>query len=80
MASQVSIRRMVRNKRKYVTAIHGLEAFDVELKKASKFFAQKFAIGASVTKNAQGQDEIVVQGDVADANVVVEEKEEGGMS
>ena len=28
--------------------------------------ASKFATGASVTKNAQGQDEIVVQGDVAD--------------
>jgi density-regulated protein DRP1 len=36
------------------------------LKKASKFLAQKFATGASVTKNAQGQDEIVVQGDVSD--------------
>lgn len=39
---------------------------DVELKKVAKFLAQKFATGASVTKNAQGQDEIVVQGDVAD--------------
>lgn len=36
------------------------------MKKASKFLAQKFATGASVTKNAQGQDEIVVQGDVSD--------------
>jgi len=39
---------------------------DIELKKAAKFLAQKFATGASVTKNAQGQDEIVVQGDVSD--------------
>lgn len=39
---------------------------DVDLKKAAKFFAQKFATGASVTKNQQGQDEIVVQGDVSD--------------
>ena len=38
---------------------------DIELKKAAKFLAQKFATGASVTKNAQGQDEIVVQGDVS---------------
>ncbi|KIM61460.1 hypothetical protein SCLCIDRAFT_1215913 [Scleroderma citrinum Foug A] len=66
MASQVSIKRMERNKRKFVTAIHGLEAFDVDLKKAAKFLAQKFATGASVTKNAQGLDEIVVQGDVSD--------------
>ncbi|KAL4063474.1 translation initiation factor SUI1 [Scleroderma yunnanense] len=66
MASQVSIKRMERNKRKFVTAIHGLEAFDVDLKKAAKFLAQKYATGASVTKNAQGLDEIVVQGDVSD--------------
>lgn len=38
---------------------------DVDLKKAAKFFAQKFATGASVTKNPQGNDEIVVQGDVS---------------
>lgn len=66
MASPVSIRRMERNKRKFVTAIHGLEAFDIDLKKAAKFLAQKYATGASVTKNPQGQDEIVVQGDVSD--------------
>ncbi|KAG1837497.1 translation initiation factor SUI1 [Suillus subalutaceus] len=66
MASQVSIKRIERNKRKHVTAIHGLEAFDIDLKKAAKFLAQKFATGASVTKNAQGLDEIVVQGDVSD--------------
>jgi translation initiation factor 1 (eIF-1/SUI1) len=34
---------------------------EVDLKKAAKLFAQKFATGASVTKNAQGFDEIVVQ-------------------
>lgn len=39
---------------------------DVDLKKAAKLFAQKFATGSSVTKNLQGQDEIVVQGDVSD--------------
>ena len=38
---------------------------DVDLKKAAKFFAQKFATGTSVTKNTQGLDEIVVQGDVS---------------
>ncbi|OBZ70356.1 Phospho-2-dehydro-3-deoxyheptonate aldolase [Grifola frondosa] len=62
----ITLRRIERNKRKHVTAIHGLEAFDVDLKKAAKFFAQKFATGASVTKNPQGLDEIVVQGDVSD--------------
>ncbi|KAK7696114.1 hypothetical protein QCA50_000757 [Cerrena zonata] len=65
MASQVTIKRIARNKNKYVTAVHGLEAFGVDLKKAAKQFAQKFATGASVTKNNQGFDEIVVQGDVS---------------
>jgi len=75
MASQVTIKRIERNKRKFVTAVHGLEAFDVDLKKAAKFFAQKFATGASVTKNPQGNDEIVVQGDVS--GDIVEMIEEG---
>jgi density-regulated protein DRP1 len=39
---------------------------DIDLKKAAKQFATRFATGSSVTKNAQGLDEIVVQGDVAD--------------
>jgi density-regulated protein DRP1 len=38
----------------------------VDLKKAAKLFANKFACGSSVTKNNQGNDEIVVQGDVSD--------------
>lgn len=32
----------------------------------AKFFAGKFATGSSVSKNPQGEDEIVVQGDVGD--------------
>ncbi|PFH49516.1 hypothetical protein AMATHDRAFT_4856 [Amanita thiersii Skay4041] len=66
LASQITIKRIERNKRKHVTSIHGLEAFGIDLKKASKQFSSKFATGASVTKNPQGQEEIVVQGDVGD--------------
>ncbi|KAF5380828.1 hypothetical protein D9615_003940 [Tricholomella constricta] len=66
LASQVTIKRIERNKRKHVTSIHGLEAFGVDLKKAAKQFSSKFATGSSVTKNLQGHDEIVVQGDVSD--------------
>ena len=47
----------------------------VDLKKAAKQFAQKFATGASVTKNPQGQEEIIVQGDVS--GEIVELIEEG---
>ncbi|KAI5834672.1 density-regulated protein DRP1 [Schizophyllum commune Tattone D] len=66
MASQIIIKRIERNKRKHITSINGLEAFGVDLKKVAKQLASKFATGASVTKNPQGQDEIVVQGDVSD--------------
>ena len=38
--------------------------FIVDLKKAAKLFATKFACGSSVTKNPAGLDEIVVQGDL----------------
>jgi density-regulated protein DRP1 len=74
---QVTIRRIERTKRKHVTAIHGLEAFSIDLKKAAKQLAGRFATGASVTKNAQGLDEIVVQGDVSDEILEILEKGEG---
>lgn len=47
----------------------------IDLKKAAKQFAQKFATGASVTKNPQGLEEIIVQGDVSAE--IVELIEEG---
>ncbi|ELR07990.1 Translation machinery-associated protein 22 [Pseudogymnoascus destructans] len=64
-ASRIIIKRVERNKRKYVTAVSGLEAFGLELKKVSKDFGKKFATGSSVTKTASGGEEIVVQGDVS---------------
>ncbi|KZT60761.1 density-regulated protein DRP1 [Calocera cornea HHB12733] len=64
--SKITIKRVERNKRKHVTSVQGLEAFGVDLKKASKLFAQKFATGSSVSKNLQGLEEIVVQGDVTE--------------
>jgi len=77
LASQVTIKHIERTKRKHVTAIHGLEAFSIDLKKAAKQLAGRFATGASVTKNAQGFDEIVVQGDVSDEIMEMLEKGEG---
>ena len=38
---------------------------DIDLKKVAKYFASRFATGSSVSKNNQGEDEIVIQGDVA---------------
>ncbi|GBB89967.1 hypothetical protein RclHR1_16810005 [Rhizophagus clarus] len=66
MASKVTITRIARNKKKSVTNVSGLQNFDIDLKKAAKNFASKFACGSSVVKNNQGIDEIVVQGDVSD--------------
>ncbi|KAK0656164.1 translation machinery-associated protein 22 [Cercophora newfieldiana] len=64
--SVVTIKRIERNKRKYVTSVSGLEAFGLELKKVAKDFGKKFATGSSVTKTPSGGEEIVVQGDVSD--------------
>jgi translation initiation factor 1 (eIF-1/SUI1) len=74
---QIIIKRIERNKRKHVTSIHGLEAFGIDLKKVAKQFASKFATGASVTKNPQGIEEIVVQGDVSDEILEMIEEEVG---
>jgi len=65
-SSKVTIKRVERNKRKYVTAVSGLEAFGLENKKMAKELGKKFATGASVTKLPSGGEEIVVQGDVSD--------------
>ncbi|CZS89247.1 related to density-regulated protein, translation initiation factor [Rhynchosporium agropyri] len=65
-SSKVIIKRVERNKRKFVTTVTGLEAFDLDNKKVAKEFGKKFATGSSVTKLASGGEEIVVQGDVSD--------------
>lgn len=49
-----------------MTAIQGLEAHDLDLKKVSRELGKKFATGASVTKIPSGGEEIVVQGDLSD--------------
>ncbi|KAK3191555.1 Translation machinery-associated protein 22 [Lecanicillium sp. MT-2017a] len=64
--SVVTIKRIERNKKKFVTAVIGLEAFGMDLKKCAKDFGKKFATGSSVTKVPSGGEEIVVQGDVSD--------------
>lgn len=65
-SSKIIIKRIERNKRKYVTAVSGLEAFGLDIKKVSKDFGKKFATGASVTKLPGGGEEITVQGDLSE--------------
>ncbi|KWU45714.1 density-regulated protein DRP1 [Rhodotorula sp. JG-1b] len=65
-SAKVVVKRMERSKKKYVTSVHGLHHFNVDMKKAAKLFANKFGAGATVSKTPQGEDEILIQGDVGD--------------
>jgi density-regulated protein DRP1 len=49
-----------------VTAVQGLEAFGLDIKKVAKDFGKKFATGSSVTKIPGGGEEITVQGDLSE--------------
>merc|ERR1712062_486888 len=51
-----------RGKKKAVTVVHGLKTFGIDLKTAQKFFSSRFACSLSV----QGDDEVIIQGDVKD--------------
>ena len=42
----------------------GLEGFGLKLKEVASALGKKFGAGASVTKNAEGRQEIDVQGDL----------------
>ncbi|KAL4205528.1 hypothetical protein AMTRI_Chr01g115040 [Amborella trichopoda] len=62
---EVVIEKVVRNKRKCVTIIKGLDLFGVKLSEASKKLGKKFATGASVVKGPTEKEQIDVQGDIA---------------
>lgn len=66
LSSKIIVKRIERTKKKRVISISGLEVFDINIKKLSKQFASKFATGASVVKNAEKKEDLVIQGDVAD--------------
>lgn len=66
LAAKVQIKRVERNKRKFVTAVAGLEAHGMDLKKVAKEWGKRFATGSSVTKTPSGGEEVVVQGDNSD--------------
>lgn len=60
---EVTIELSKRQKRKFVTAVVGLDAFGIKLKEASKAMGKKFACGASVNKLPDGRQSIDIQGD-----------------
>uniref|UniRef100_A0A2K5QND5 Density-regulated protein n=1 Tax=Cebus imitator TaxID=2715852 RepID=A0A2K5QND5_CEBIM len=68
---KVTIAKIPRAKKKYVTRVCGLATFEIDFKEAQRFFAPKFSCGASVT----GEDEIIIQGDFTDDIIdVIQEK------
>ncbi|PKA58991.1 hypothetical protein AXF42_Ash001084 [Apostasia shenzhenica] len=62
---EVLIEKIVRNKRKCVTVVKGLDLFGVKLSDASKKLGKKFATGASVVKGPTDKEQIDVQGDIS---------------
>ncbi|XP_075967827.1 density-regulated protein isoform X2 [Anarhichas minor] len=71
LPQKITIAKIPRAKKKYVTRVCGMATFDIELKEAQRFFAQKFSCGASVT----AEDEIIIQGDFTDDIIdVIQEK------
>ncbi|KAL0888087.1 hypothetical protein Bca101_012070 [Brassica carinata] len=61
---EVIIEKVVRNKRKSITIVKGLELFGIKLSDASKKLGKKFATGASVVKGPTEKEQIDVQGDI----------------
>lgn len=66
---RVVLERNIRNRKKCITTISGLDLFGVKLNEAAKLFGKKFASGASVTKNAESKEQIDCQGDFLDQAV-----------
>jgi density-regulated protein len=65
-APMVVLEKNVRNKKKCITTISGLDMFGVKLNEAAKMFGKKFASGASVNKTPDGKEQIDCQGDFLD--------------
>lgn len=61
---EVVVEKVVRNKRKCVTIVKGLDMFGIKLSDASKKLGKKFASGASVVKGPTEKEQIDVQGDI----------------
>ncbi|GMH22957.1 hypothetical protein Nepgr_024800 [Nepenthes gracilis] len=62
---EVVIEKVVRNKRKCITTVKGLDLFGIKLGDAAKKLGKKFATGASVVKGPTEKEQVDVQGDIA---------------
>lgn len=63
-STAVVISKKERGRGKCVTAIRGLESFDVKLKDAASALGKKFGAGATVNKTPTGEAQIEIQGDL----------------
>merc|ERR1740136_301023 len=62
-SKSVIIELTSRNKKKHVTAVRGLENFEVDVPAAAKLFGKKFACGSAFQKGKNGlPDQIEIQG------------------
>jgi len=62
--TRVVIHKIIRNKRKVVTCIIGMDtAPNIKLKEVSKAFSKRFAGSSSVKDMPNGKKEIIIQGD-----------------
>ncbi|KAK3262021.1 hypothetical protein CYMTET_29102 [Cymbomonas tetramitiformis] len=75
---EVILERSVRNKRKCITTIRGMETFDIKLPEAAKLFGKRFACGSSVVKGPADKEQIDVQGDFLEeiADLILEKWEQ----
>jgi len=65
--TRVVIQKVLRNKRKAVTIIAGMDTVpDIKLKDVSKVFSKRFAGSSSVKDTPAGKKEIIIQGDHMD--------------
>jgi len=60
---EILIERSVRNKRKCITTVTGLDVFGIKLAEAAKLLGKKFACGSSVVKHPTGVSQVETQGD-----------------
>ena len=61
--AKVTVYKMQRNKKKFITLVNGLDAFGVKLPDAAKFFRTRFACGAAVVDMPGKGEEVDIQGD-----------------
>ncbi|CAG9467362.1 unnamed protein product [Pedinophyceae sp. YPF-701] len=79
---QVVIDVTRRGGKKMLTVIKGLEHFGIKLPEAAKLFKKKFACGCGVSTNAEGKEDVELQGTFQEkaAEVLLKEYKDSGLT